>query len=96
MRSARGFPNIRVDNILADGKIKNCFGACNLTLKQDIGERTFLYGGIGAGVVRAVVDVNFKDIGIELHGGGDWSSCRSEHDANGDFWGRYLVVSVGT
>ena len=83
------FPAVRVDKILADGKIKNCFGACNLTLKQDIGERTFLYGGVGAGVVRAVADVNFKDIGIELLGGDDWSSSRrSEHDAKWRFFGQ--------
>ena len=35
-----------------DGRCKNFFGACNVTLKKDVGDRTFLFGGIGAGIAR--------------------------------------------
>ena len=37
----------------ANGKIGNYFGACNITLRQDVGARGFLYGGIGAGIARS-------------------------------------------
>ena len=36
----------------ADGKYKNLFAAVNVTLKRDVGERSFLYGGVGAGITR--------------------------------------------
>ena len=35
-----------------DGKYKNLFAAVNVTLKKDVNERTFLYGGVGAGASR--------------------------------------------
>ena len=34
-------------------KMKNYFGACSITLRHDVGERAFLYGGIGARIVRS-------------------------------------------
>ncbi len=36
-----------------NGKIENYFGACNVTLRHDVGERAFLYGGVGAGIARS-------------------------------------------
>ena len=36
-----------------DGKYKNLFAAVNVALKKDVGERVFLYGGVGAGVARS-------------------------------------------
>ena len=37
----------------ADGKYKNLFAAVNVTLKKEVGERTFLYGGVGVGTTRS-------------------------------------------
>lgn len=88
MRTAGSFPDGTSGEILADGKIKHSFGACNFTLKQDIGERTFVYGGVGAGIVRAVADLHFKDSGIDTGTGDDWSSSHSEHDAKWRFFGQ--------
>ena len=36
-----------------NGRIENYFGACNVTLRHDVGERAFLYGGVGAGIARS-------------------------------------------
>ena len=36
-----------------DGKCKNLFAAVNVTLKKDVAERAFLYGGVGAGMARS-------------------------------------------
>ena len=38
-----------------NGKFENFFGACNVTLRRDCTERLFLYGGIGAGLVRTTL-----------------------------------------
>lgn len=38
---------------IADGKYRNLFATANVTLKKDVGERTFLYCGVGAGVARS-------------------------------------------
>lgn len=79
---------VRVDEISADGKIKHSFGACNFTLKQDIGKRAFLYGGVGAGMARAVADLRFREIGINTASGYGWSNGHSEHDAKWRFFGQ--------
>lgn len=39
--------------VIADGKYKNLFAAINVTLKRDVGERSFLYGGVGVGMARS-------------------------------------------
>ena len=31
----------------------NIFGACNVTLRHDLNDRVFLYGGVGAGITRS-------------------------------------------
>ena len=49
--------------VVADGKYKNLFAAVNVTLKRDVGERSFLYGGIGAGMARS----DFGSIGYRYH-----------------------------
>ena len=36
-----------------DGKYRNLFAAVNVTLKKDVGERAFFYGGVGAGMARS-------------------------------------------
>ena len=36
--------------VVADGKYKNLFAAVNVTLRRNVGERSFLYGGVGAGM----------------------------------------------
>lgn len=36
-----------------DGEVGNFFGACNVTLRYDLNERAFLYGGVGAGIARS-------------------------------------------
>ena len=45
----------------ANGKIGNYFGACNITLRQDVGARGFLYGGIGAGIARSKLSVDVDE-----------------------------------
>ena len=35
--------------------VENFFGACNVTLKKDLNERAFLYGGAGVGVARSIL-----------------------------------------
>ena len=37
------------------GKIENYFCACNVMLRRDVGERAFLYGGVGAGIARSTL-----------------------------------------
>ena len=44
-------------------KYKNLFAAVNVTLKKDVNERTFLYGGVGAGAVRT----DFGSIDYRYH-----------------------------
>ena len=46
-----------------DGKYKNLFAAVNVTLKKDVNERTFLYGGVGAGMARS----DFGSIDYRYH-----------------------------
>lgn len=41
-----------IEKFSPDGRCKNFFGACNVTLKKDVGERAFLFGGVGAGIAR--------------------------------------------
>ena len=48
-----GGGTIDLTKVFVGGKMKNFFGACNVTMRHDIGERAFLYGGIGAGVARS-------------------------------------------
>ena len=82
------FPMVRVDKISADGKIKHSFSACNFTFKQDIGERAFLYSGVGVGIVRAVADWHFRETGIDIGTGDEWDNVHSEHDAKWGFFGQ--------
>ena len=42
-----------VDHCILDGKYRNLFAAVNVTLKKDVGERAFFYGGVGAGMARS-------------------------------------------
>ena len=46
-----------------DGKYKNLFAAVNVTLKKDVSECTFLYGGVGAGMARS----DFGSIDYKYH-----------------------------
>ena len=43
-----------------NGGIENYFGACNVTLRHDLNDRAFLYGGVGAGIARSRIHGNFK------------------------------------
>ena len=52
-----------------DGKYKNLFAAVNVTLKKDVNERAFLYGGVGAGMVRS--DFGSVDYRYHEYRGGD-------------------------
>ena len=52
-----------------DGKYKNLFVAVNVTLKKDVNERTFLYGGVGAGAART--DFGSIDYRYHEYSGGD-------------------------
>ena len=54
---------------IADGKYRNLFATANVTLKKDVGERTFLYCGVGAGVARSDfgrVDWKWDDAGAKF------------------------------
>ncbi len=56
---------------VADGKCKNLFAAANVTLKKDVGERAFLYGGVGAGMARSdfgEFNCKFDDAGVAQTG----------------------------
>ncbi len=52
------------------GKIENFFEALNAGLRHDWGERAFLYGGIGAGIVRSkwFCDMTTTAGGVTIHG----------------------------
>ena len=56
-----------------DGRYKNLFAAVNVTLKKDVNERAFVYGGIGAGMVRSdfgSIDYRYHEYNPdELHSG---------------------------
>ncbi len=56
-----------------DGKYRNLFAAVNVTLKKDVNERTFLYGGVGAGMARSdfgSIDYRYHEYNPdELHSG---------------------------
>jgi len=54
----RAWDALLLHSVSVKSRIENFFGACNVTLKHDLNERTFLYGGIGAGIVRR--SANFK------------------------------------
>jgi opacity protein-like surface antigen len=57
--------------VVADGKHKNLFAAVNVTLRRNVGERSFLYGGVGAGMARSDVgELNAKwdDAGVWITG----------------------------
>ena len=45
-----------------NGKMENYFGACNVTLRHNLNDRAFLYGGVGAGIARSKCsyDMNFE------------------------------------
>jgi hypothetical protein len=55
--------------IRANGDIENFFAIGNVTLLRDFGERTFWYGGIGAGFVRRYckikAEINVPALGVE-------------------------------
>jgi opacity protein-like surface antigen len=36
--------------------MKNFFGVCNATFRNDLNDRAFLYGGVGAGIVRRTAE----------------------------------------
>ena len=53
--------------VVADGKYKNLFAAVNVTLKRDVGERSFLYSGVGAGMARSAfgeLNAKWGDAGV--------------------------------
>ena len=56
-----------------EGKYKNLFAAVNVTLKKDVAERAFLYGGVGAGMARSdfgSIDYRYHEyVPDELHPG---------------------------
>ena len=56
-----------------EGKYKNLFAAVNVTLKKDVNERAFLYGGVGAGMVRSdfgSIDYRYREyLQNDLHSG---------------------------
>ena len=43
------------DELIFPAEFGNTFGACNVTLRRDVGERAFLYGGVGAGIARSTL-----------------------------------------
>ena len=77
-----------------EGKCKNLFAAVNVTLKKDVNERTFLYGGVGAGMVRSdfgSIDYRYHEYAPdELHPG------RINFKAKWRFLGQAFAGSVGT
>ena len=75
-----------------NGQIKNLFGACNVTLKKDVGERAFLYGGVGAGVCRSTV----KDPGqMETGSGGRGTAPLLKNDFPKVSKWRFLCQAFG-
>ncbi len=55
-----GGGTIDLTKVFGDGKISNFFGACNVTLRHDLNDRAFLYGGAGAGIARSRIHGNVK------------------------------------
>lgn len=50
---------------ISDAKIGSFLGACNVTLRHDLHERAFVYGGFGAGIARSRL-VFYGDIAIRV------------------------------
>ena len=50
-----GAQNITFKDFGECAEVENFFGACNATLKKDLGDRTFLYGGVGVGGARSIL-----------------------------------------
>ena len=73
-------------SVSVKSRIRNFFGACNVTLRSDLNERIFLYGGIGAGIVR--ISANFK-IAMKLEDPGTHNIRESEFQLLGKNW-RFL------
>ena len=46
------------DKLIFPAEFGNTFGACNVTLRHYFDERTFLYGGVGAGMARVSVNAD--------------------------------------
>ncbi len=68
-----------------DGKFENFFGACNVTLRRDCTERLFLYGGVGAGLVRTTLTGNDYEEGTLL---GTWNESSQIHASKWRFLGQ--------
>ena len=69
--ASHGICSIVCSYAVADGKCKNLFAAANVTLKKDVGERAFLYGGVGAGMARSdfgEFNCKFDDAGVAQTG----------------------------
>ena len=68
-----------------DGKFENFFGACNVTLRRDCIERLFLYGGVGAGLVRTTLTGNDYEEGTLF---GTWNESSQIHASKWRFLGQ--------
>ena len=66
--------SLDVDYFSATGDIEHFFGTCNVTLRHDLGEQTFLYGGIGAGAVRRVASFELRTKGTVVATGAAFDS----------------------
>ena len=70
--------------VVADGKYKNLFAAINVTLKRDVGERSFLYGGVGAGMARS----DFGEVNSKWDDAGVWVTGKIDFKAKWRFLGQ--------
>jgi opacity protein-like surface antigen len=76
--------------VVADGKYKNLFAAVNVTLKRDVGERAFLYGGVGAGMARS----DFGELNSEWDDAGVWVTGKIDFKSKWRFLGQ-VFAGVG-
>ena len=75
--------------VVADGKYKNLFAAVNVTLKRDIGERSFVYGGVGVGIART----DFGEVNGKWDDAAVWVTGKIDFKAK---WRLLTQAFVGT
>ncbi len=75
---------------VADGKYKNLFATFNVTLKKDVGERAFLYGGVGAGMARS----DFGELKSKWDDAGAWVTGKIDFKSKWRFLGQ-VFAGVG-
>ena len=71
-RSIDGSLDVDYESVVGD--MEHFFGTCNVTLRHDLGEQTFLYGGIGAGAVRRVASFKLRGKGTVVATGAAFDS----------------------